>query len=69
MKILMRSNYEKVFRVEIIAAAQLPSDTERAIISLCNRAYKEDLEPLFKTFKNTTHVIGYLDNFVISHAM
>ena len=52
----------------------LPSDlltpAQRAEIhALCNRAYDEDLEELFQTFSNPTHVIARLDSAIISHAM
>jgi aminoglycoside 2'-N-acetyltransferase I len=52
----------------------LPSDlltpAQRAEIhTLCNRAYDEDLEELFKTFSNPTHVFARLGNTIVSHAM
>ena len=43
------------------------SDTDRKnIISLWSRAFQE--EPLF-TFVDATHVLGYYDDFLVSHAM
>lgn len=46
------------------------SDADRrAIISLCNRAFEEDLEPLFNTFVDATHVLGYWDGSLVSHAL
>jgi aminoglycoside 2'-N-acetyltransferase I len=39
------------------------------VLALCNRAYEEDLEPLFKTFQGGTHVLGSLSGSIVSHAM
>ena len=41
----------------------------REVIALCNRAYQEDLESLFNTFVGATHVIGYHQHSMVSHAM
>jgi len=40
-----------------------------AVHALCNRAYQEDLEYLFSTFNNATHVLGFLGARLVSHAM
>ena len=56
-------------KLEVIRSDQLPPDHLTAIYSLCNRAYEENLEPLFKTFSDATHVLGLLDSAVVSHAM
>jgi aminoglycoside 2'-N-acetyltransferase I len=65
----MESNQERGFRIEIIAATQLPPDGEAAILALAQRAYGKDLEPLYRTFHAPTHGIGYLDNSMVSHAL
>ena len=39
------------------------------VLALCNRAYEEDLEPLFETFEGGTHVLGSLSGSIVSHAM
>jgi aminoglycoside 2'-N-acetyltransferase I len=56
-------------KLEVIRADQLAPDRRSAIHSLCNRAYEEDLEPLFKTFNEATHIVGLLGTTVVSHAM
>jgi aminoglycoside 2'-N-acetyltransferase I len=56
-------------RVEVIPVAQLPAERLGALLAMCNRAYEEDLEPLFRTMSDTTHVIGWLGPSVVSHAM
>jgi aminoglycoside 2'-N-acetyltransferase I len=46
------------------------SDTLRQnIIALVNRAYEEDLETLFATFAGATHILGYCDDVLVSHAL
>lgn len=56
-------------RLEVFHAEQLSLDIHDEILDLCNRAFEEDLGPLFETFENATHVLGYLDNTLISHAL
>jgi aminoglycoside 2'-N-acetyltransferase I len=56
-------------RVEIVSNESL-SDADRGdIISLCSRAYEEDLEPLCNTFVDATHVLGFCAGPLVSHAM
>lgn len=56
-------------KLEVIRADQLNPNLRADIHSLCNRAYEEDLTPLFSTFKDATHVLGYLDTSLVSHAL
>ena len=59
-------------RLEVLHADQLTSQQLAEIHALCNRAYavyKVDLEPLFRTFTGTTHVIGWWGSAIVSHAM
>ena len=37
------------------------------VLALCNRAYEEELEPLFETFEGSTHVLGSLSGSIVSH--
>ena len=49
-------------KLEVLHANQLTSEQRAEIHALCNRAYAVydvDLEPLFQTFTDTTHVIGW----------
>jgi aminoglycoside 2'-N-acetyltransferase I len=53
-----------------VMRGELISDTDRRnIISLCNRAYEEDIEALFDTFVDATHVLGYFEGSLVSHAL
>jgi len=48
-------------KLEVLHADQLTSQQLAEIHALCNRAYTVydvDLEPLFQTFTDKTHVIG-----------
>ena len=59
-------------RLEVLHADQLTSQKLAEIHALCNRAYavyEVDLEPLFQTFTDTTHVLGWWGSALASHAM
>src|SRR5437763_8593531 len=64
----MRQADERL-KIEVVKGRDLAPDKKAAIVSLCNRAYDEDLEPLFRACEDPTHVIGYLDGRIISHAL
>ena len=55
--------------VEVLHADQLAPEYVAEIHALCNRAYNADLEPLFRTFTDATHVIGWWGSAIVSHAM
>jgi len=55
--------------LEVIRDIHLSDEQLSAIHTLCNRAYEEDLTSLFKTFADSTHVLGYLEETLVSHAM
>jgi aminoglycoside 2'-N-acetyltransferase I len=55
--------------LEIVPAHHLNPDLRMAIYELCNRAYRQDLEPLFSTFHNPTHVLAWLGTRLVSHAL
>jgi aminoglycoside 2'-N-acetyltransferase I len=56
-------------KLEVVHADQLAVDRLAAIHTLCQRAYQEDVEPLFRTFQGATHVIGFLGARIVSHAL
>ena len=56
-------------KVEVLHANQLAAEHLAEIHALCNRAYQADLEPLFRTFSDVTHVIGWWGSAIVSHAM
>lgn len=65
----MSLNQTGQFSIQVVDS-QLISDTLRTeIISLCNRAYEENMESLFDTFVNASHILGYCDDLLVSHAL
>src|SRR5689334_2387215 len=63
---------DESLRVEVLHADQLTSQQLADIHALCNHAYAiydVDLEPIFQTFTDTTHVIGWWGSAMVSHAM
>ena len=56
-------------RLEVLHADQLAPEHLEAIHALCNRAYNTNLEPLFQTFTDTTHVLGWWGAVIVSHVM
>jgi aminoglycoside 2'-N-acetyltransferase I len=59
-------------KLEVLHADQLTPEQLAEIHALCNRAYAvygADLEPLFQTFTDTTHVICRWGLAMVSHAM
>jgi aminoglycoside 2'-N-acetyltransferase I len=55
--------------IQVLSSESLSNTGRRNIISLCNRAYEEDMQPLFDTFVGATHVLGFLDGSLVSHAL
>lgn len=56
-------------RLRIVPSMTTSRALYRTILSLCNAAYRQDLTALFRTFGPGTHVIGEIDDQVVSHAM
>jgi len=56
-------------KVEVLHADQLTSEQLAEIHALCNGTYDADLEPLFRTFSDATHVLGWWGSVIVSHAM
>ncbi|MBC7877598.1 MAG: GNAT family N-acetyltransferase [Anaerolineales bacterium] len=55
--------------IRVIHSKLISETLKKEIISLCNRAYEEDMEPLFETFIDATHLLGYSDGVLVSHAL
>jgi aminoglycoside 2'-N-acetyltransferase I len=56
-------------RLEIVPGDQLAPDLVGNVHALCHRAYEEDVGSLFATFVDATHVLGFLEGALASHAM
>jgi aminoglycoside 2'-N-acetyltransferase I len=55
--------------LKTLRSEELTPEVLTEILEMCNRAYEEDLDALFKTFNNPTHVLGYENGTLASHAM
>jgi aminoglycoside 2'-N-acetyltransferase I len=55
--------------IQVIPGALISGTLKEEMISLCNRAYEEDMEPLLETFVGATHVLGHLNDMLVSHAL
>ena len=47
----------------------LSSTEYAAIIALCSQAFEEDYAPYLNSFEDPIHVLGYLDNEIVSQAI
>jgi aminoglycoside 2'-N-acetyltransferase I len=57
------------FNIEIAPGNLISEILKKEIISLCNRAYEEDMESVLATFVDATHILGYSDHVLVSHAL
>jgi len=55
--------------LRVISSQDLSKQDYTEILALCFRAYGRDLEPLMVTFHGATHVLGYNDGVLVSHAL
>ncbi len=65
----MRSAVNSALRIEVIKGKDLSGDEQKAIIAFCSRAFEEELDAIFRTFNDPTHVLGYQDGTLVSHAL
>jgi GNAT superfamily N-acetyltransferase len=56
-------------RIVIARAAELGGDTIANILALAHRAYGRDLSSYYFHFSDPTHVIGYVDGTIVTHAL
>jgi len=59
----------KDLQIEIIQGPELTRDKRDNIITLCSHAFEENFEPLYNTFPNPTHLLGYQVERLVSHAL
>jgi len=55
--------------IKVIHSRSTSETIKKEIVSLCNRAYEEDLGALFETFVDATHVLGYYNDLLVCHAL
>jgi aminoglycoside 2'-N-acetyltransferase I len=56
-------------RIEILPAAFLDDELCAGIVELCEQAYEEPLAGTIATFEGPTHVLGFLGDELVSHAL
>lgn len=59
----------QALKIEVLHRRLIPERMKKEIVWLCNHAYEEDLEPILATFVDATHVLGYVDNLLVCHAL
>ena len=57
------------FNIKVLHNKQIPETIRKDIVSLCNRAYEKDMQPILKTFVDATHVLGYYNDLLVCHAL
>jgi aminoglycoside 2'-N-acetyltransferase I len=60
---------KKKLDIKIIHFDAIAPKFKAMVMALCNRAYDAELTPLFETFKYATHVLGFVEGSLASHAM
>jgi aminoglycoside 2'-N-acetyltransferase I len=58
-----------VTRIEVVERSSLAALTLDAVVALCVRAYDEPFDELMRQFADATHVLGYVDHELVSHAL
>jgi len=56
------------FSIEVKASTVLPHEERERIITLCSESFGRDYRPFMDTFIDSTHVIGYYQGLLVSHA-
>ncbi len=55
--------------ITIVPGTALSAALRQDIIALCTRAYEEDFADIMAAFTGATHVLGYLGDELVSHAL
>jgi len=55
--------------IKVLPSKLIPEIIKKDIVSLCNRAYEEDMEQILETFLDATHVLGYYNDLCVCHAL
>ena len=57
------------FNIKVLYSKQIPETIRKDIVSLCNRAYEKDMQPILKTFVDATHLLGYYNDLLVCQAL
>ena len=55
--------------LRVIDSKDLPAEALEVIVDMCSRAFGQNYQPFMDTFVDATHVIGYLNGEIVSHAL
>lgn len=55
--------------IEVVPGSALSDLDRRQIVAFCTRAYDEDMAPVFRSFADPTHVLGFRAGALASHAL
>lgn len=55
--------------VALFSSENLEAPLREQVYALCERAYEEDLRPLFAAYQPAEHLLGWLDGRLVSHLM
>lgn len=56
-------------RLDIVPGAALDTRQRAALLRLCEEAYEEPFEQILADFESPTHVLGFLGDALVSHAL
>jgi len=57
------------FDIKVIHSKSTSETLRKEIVSLCNRAYEQNMETLLETFVDATHILGYYNDLFVCHAL
>lgn len=60
---------QEQLNITVVPGRLLSAHERQEIIAFCTRAYDEDMEPVFATFADPTHVLGFSNGMLASHAL
>ena len=65
----MPVNTRDQLNIKVVRGELLSNNDRKSLIAFCTKAYEEDMEPLFNTFVNAPHVLGFYDGALVAHAL
>lgn len=69
MEFSAQAPHTPALRIEIVPGASLSQVQYESIVALCTRAYDEEFGEILAGFAGPTHVLGYLGDELVSHAL
>lgn len=65
----MTNSADNALQITVVQGRSLSAFARKQIIAFCSRAYGEDMEPVFATFSEPTHVLAYHNGALVGHAL